>query len=204
MPLPFPCPTRKKPPIASTPSPPATSASPSFSLGEQPSSESVLPPAAAMAPCRPAARPCGACPALWPGSLYPSTSRRGSAQARHAARWPVPASPPGHQRAARRPAAWHAASARPASARPALGQCGQPARAPRAPVARSAVVESPPPFVGVAQPFHAVRSALALRSDTVCLCSPFAVCPRLTIAAIVLGCSQASTKDRRRAIHVRT
>jgi hypothetical protein len=53
-----------------------------------------------MAPCRPAARPCGACPALRPGSLYPSTSRRDSAQARRTARWPVPASPPGHQRGA--------------------------------------------------------------------------------------------------------
>jgi hypothetical protein len=152
-----------------------------------------------MAPCRPAARPCGAYPALRPGSLYPSMSRRGSAQARRAARWPVPASPPEHQRVDRRPAAQRAASAR-----PALGQCGQPARAPHAPVARSAVAESPPLFVGVAQPFHVVRSALALPSDVVCLCSPFAVCPRLTIAAIVLGCSQASTKDRRRAIHVRT
>jgi hypothetical protein len=98
----------------------------------------------------------------------------------------------------------HAASARPASARPALCQCGQPARAPRAPIARSAVAASPPPFVGVTQPFHAVRNALALPSDVVCLRSPFAVCPRLTIATIVLGCSQESTKDRRRAIHVRT
>jgi hypothetical protein len=80
----------------------------------------------------------------------------------------------------------------------------EPARAPRAPVARSAVAESPPPFIGVAQPFRAVRSALALPSDVVSLRSPFAVCPRLTIAAIVLGYSQASTKDRRRAIHVRT
>jgi hypothetical protein len=80
----------------------------------------------------------------------------------------------------------------------------EPARAPRAPVARSAVAESPPPFIGVAQPFRVVRSALALPSDVVSLRSPFAVCPRLTIAAIMLGCSQASTKDRRRAIHVRT
>jgi hypothetical protein len=197
MSLPFPCPARKKPPIASTPSPPATSASPSFSLGEQPGSEPVLPPAAAMALCRPAAHPCGACPALRPSTLYPSTSQRGSAQARRTARWPVLASSPGQLGGLR-------CGARPASARPALGQCGQPARAPHAPVARSAVAESPPLFVGVAQPFHVVRSALALPSDVVCLCSPFAVCPRLTIAAIVLGCSQASTKDRRRAIHVRT
>jgi hypothetical protein len=177
----MPLPARKKPPIASTPSPPATSASPSFSLASSPAASrcSLL-----RQPWRPVAQQ--------PAPVVP-VSRSG----------PAPCTP-------RRPCAASAQpgglrrGAQPASAWPALGQCGQPTRAPRAPVARSAVAESPPPFVGVTQPFHAVRSALALPSDVVCLCSPFAVCPRLTIAAIVLSCSQASTKDRRRAIHVCT
>jgi hypothetical protein len=41
-----------------------------------------------------------------------------------------------------------------------------------------------PPFVGVAQPFRAMRNALALPSDAVSLRSPLAVCPRLTIAVV--------------------
>jgi hypothetical protein len=82
------------------------------------------------------------------------------------------------QRAAWRPAALRAASGRPAPAWPTLGQCGQPARAASAPVARSAVAESPPPFVGVAQPFHAVRSAFALPSDAVSLRCSAQLTPR--------------------------
>jgi hypothetical protein len=104
------------------------------------------------------------------------------------------------QRAAWRPAALRAASGRPAPAWPTLGQCGQPARAASAPVARSAVAESPPPFVGVAQPFHAVRSAFALPSDAVSLRCSAQLTPRPPPPSLLGPIARCSPTTRARAL----
>jgi hypothetical protein len=96
-------------------------------------------------------------------------------------------------------------AARSQPARLALGQCGQPARAPRAPIEPVRREHAQPPR-RVSTSHHRRRRASPMAVPRPALRVPAWLAARLwRVANGLPGCSQAPTKeDRRRAVHVRT